>query len=532
MYINPIELLGLSTIESLDEIDENRIRKEKRKLFAEIDLSDNGNIKYHGKLLTKGNCEKAIDELNLQDYKMFFFYLSNNVFLNEFLINGNPQLFSTFKGDNILKLPNFISFVSPYYSIQYNNALFKAYKENDELLFTSILKAPQLFNQSDVNIAYKSISTYLNSKIVEFEKLKKDIDNEESDFNDNNIIEVVDLIKQAFPSALINLLPNYFESQILRIAKTINYLSNSILWLGEETTLVSYELTGYLLTLKIDGLDRPTFEENYNKIKKWHEEKIEKKKNAPIIKKWAGILLHIRELTEQTEEKKIEPETGFSLLNNLLKINELNSLPSFADEIRRQVAFSVRSLSISMWNTHDDILNAIKTIQLAMTINVFVDDTKKLREDLLALKEIEKNYGDELICHFCEKNRPKDGEQICITLYKIYERNYIPGRSSFNYMEVELPRCSNCKNIHTKGNNLKYFLFVFVTAIGIFLGGTAFQNFFFGALSGAGLGWLTSLYAKKYFYSKINTMGDSKSILSNHPIVYRKIIEGWSLSRH
>ena len=53
--------------------------------------------------------------------------------------------------------------------------------ENNNInLFNNIIKAPQLFSQSDVNTAYKSLSNYLNSKIVEIEKLKKEIEKEES----------------------------------------------------------------------------------------------------------------------------------------------------------------------------------------------------------------------------------------------------------------------------------------------------------------------------------------------------------------
>ncbi len=39
MFINPIEILGLINIDKPENIDTNVIKKAKRKLFAEIDLS-------------------------------------------------------------------------------------------------------------------------------------------------------------------------------------------------------------------------------------------------------------------------------------------------------------------------------------------------------------------------------------------------------------------------------------------------------------------------------------------------------------
>ena len=51
-YINPIEILGLSDATNTTSIDNEIIRKAKRKLFADIDLSDNGLFEYYGLLIT------------------------------------------------------------------------------------------------------------------------------------------------------------------------------------------------------------------------------------------------------------------------------------------------------------------------------------------------------------------------------------------------------------------------------------------------------------------------------------------------
>ena len=51
-FINPIEILRLETADIVD-IDISIIKKAKRKLFADIDLSDNGHINYKGLSLTK-----------------------------------------------------------------------------------------------------------------------------------------------------------------------------------------------------------------------------------------------------------------------------------------------------------------------------------------------------------------------------------------------------------------------------------------------------------------------------------------------
>jgi hypothetical protein len=114
MYINPIEILGLSDTVVANKIDNEVIKKAKRKLFAEIDLSDNGYLDYYGLSLTSGASEKAIDELNNSEKKEFYLYLANNPPLNEFLANGNEKIFQTFKQDSIFLLTEFIQFISPF----------------------------------------------------------------------------------------------------------------------------------------------------------------------------------------------------------------------------------------------------------------------------------------------------------------------------------------------------------------------------------------------------------------------------------
>ncbi|MBK6989022.1 MAG: hypothetical protein IPH33_12805 [Bacteroidetes bacterium] len=199
--------------------------------------------------------------------KEFYLYLATNKKLNCFLVNGNNDVFINFKQDSIFKLPEFIKFISPYFAPKFDKVLLNAF-DNEEVEQTkSILKTSFLISQDDINIAYKSVSNNIQNKISEIDEITKDIENEESIYDEDNIENVVNLVKEYFPTNTLNCLPQYFQSQILKVAKSINYLSNSI-WDAFDTTQVPNDLTGYLLTLNISGLDRPTFEKNFNIISK------------------------------------------------------------------------------------------------------------------------------------------------------------------------------------------------------------------------------------------------------------------------
>ena len=391
-YINPVELLGLTDATDGSSIDNEIVKKTKRKLFADIDLSDKGVFEYYGLQLAKGDCEKAIDQLNNNEYKEFYLYLANHKPLNEFLVTGKDKLFEYFKHDSIFKLPEFLKFISPYYAPRFDKALLIACENNNINLTKSILNTSFLITSSDLNTAFRSVSNTIQNRITEIDEITKAIKNEESAYNEDDIEEVVQLVKEHFPSQTLNCLPQYFNSQILKIANSINYLSNSI-WDAFDSTQVPNDLTEYLLTLNIGGLERPTFEKNFKIIKKKNDERIEQAKNAPSVRKWAKVLINLRNIADEVDIKKLTPKSAFNSIS-AVSIGELNKLPSFATEIRTSIAHVLRGVSISMWNTHKDIGTAIKTIKIALSINIPADDLSKLNSDLLKLKEILKHKDE------------------------------------------------------------------------------------------------------------------------------------------
>jgi hypothetical protein len=393
MYVNPIEILGLSNATDTSSIDNEIVKKAKRKLFADIDLSDNGVFEYYGLQLTKGNCEKAIDELSINDFKEFYLYLANNKPLNEFLASGKEAIFKNFKQDSIFKLPEFIKFISPYFAPKFDKVLLAAFENDNADLTKAILNTSTLIAQTDLNSAFKSVSNNIQNKIAEIDEITKDIKNGESAYDEDDIEDVVQIVKEHFPTNTLNCLPQYFQSQILKIANSINYLSNSI-WDAFDTTQVPNDLTEYLLTLNIGGLDRPTFENNYKIIKRKNDERKEQEKYAPILKKYAVSLMALRKLREEVENETKQPKVAIKQINSILSIDELNATPSVLSEIRNQIAMLFRGISVSIWNKYSEIDESISLIRIAMTIKVDSETKDELSEALKQLLELKQKQKD------------------------------------------------------------------------------------------------------------------------------------------
>ena len=376
MYVNPIEILGLSNATNTISIDNEIIKKAKRKLFADIDLSDNGVLEYYGLQLTKGNCEKAIDELTNNDIKEFYLYLANNKPLNEFLVNGKEEIFKNFKQDSIFKLPEFVSFISPYFAPKIDKVLLSAFENDNVELTKAILNSLTLIVQADLNLAFKSVSNNIQNKIDEIDKITKDIKNEKSAYDEDDIEEVVQLVKDYFPTNTLNCLPQYFQSQILKIAKSINYLQLSI-WGAFDNRQVPNDLLEYLLSLNIGGLERPTFENNYKFVKSKNDERIEQAKNAPVLRRYALYLIQTKTKIVELENKTTTPSILISWVNSTISIDDLNNLPNVFDEIKNQVALSLRAMSEEIWKTFSNIDISIDLINKANNIIGLKLETKK-----------------------------------------------------------------------------------------------------------------------------------------------------------
>lgn len=382
-YINPIEILQLSNMADSSQIDSDTIKKAKRRLFADIDLSDNGHFDYYGLQLSKGDCEKAVDELSNNDLKEFYLYLTSNKKLNEFLVNGNENVFNSFKQDSIFKLPDFVNFISPYYAPKFDKALSNAFENEDVELLKSILKTSFLVSQSNVNTAYKTVSNILQNRLAELSEIRTDIKNEESIYDNDDIHEVVDLVTEYFPTEPLNCLPNYFQSQILKIANEINYL-NVAIWDNFDNTQVSQDLLEHILTLNIDGLNKPTFQKNYEIVKRKNQERIEEERNAPILRRYASYLIQSKSKLEEIENKTLTPSSLLSWVNSSISIPDVNRLPRTFDEIKNQVALSLRAMSVEVWNSYSNIDVSIDLINKANSITGLKSETQ---ENLLDAKK-------------------------------------------------------------------------------------------------------------------------------------------------
>ena len=452
MYINPIDLLELSDPKSDSGLSVENIKKAKRQLLAEIDLSDSGLHYYNGLQITKSDCENAIDQLNKPNSKNFYLYLHSHQTLNNFLANGNLSFFQETTKGNILQSEEFIKFISCEFAGKYDKALFNALLSNDEDLISKIISKSFLILNSDISIAHKSVSVYIKDKISEIDEITSKIENNPEEYNDKTLNSILIKVNEYFQTSTINCLPDYFLSPRSRIATSINHLSNAI-FNHLNKPEYSFCLMEYILTLNISGVDKKTFEENFTVLKNKSENIFKKAGNENLLAIWENIIIDIHKTNLSVSNKEITPFEAWNTVKNLFEfnnLNELNALPDFGDDIRDETCIALRELSISIFNIQKDPKIALDVITFASIIESSQEIKNQLTDERNNLYQFVESNQELLVCDFCKKHTPHESFKIEKRMYKRNKDTNISGE--FLYYDVSIPRCYSCSEIHEKNS--------------------------------------------------------------------------------
>lgn len=388
LFINPFELLEINA-DNPSNIDSLIIKKAKRKLFAEIDLSENGFILYKNIEITKSSCEKVIDELDDPDRKEFYAYLTTNEPLNNFLVNGELSLFNNYKQDGIFKIKEFVEFISPYFTIRFEKALNDAFKSNDLLLFKSVLRTQNLVEKKDYNNSFRSLTHEIQNRIVEVDVMTNDFKNGELKYNNPDNLEIIHKVEILFPIEILNILPPFFQSQINKIATSVNYLGKAI-WESSYIPNIPKLLMEFLFQIDFDSLSKPIYEENYKVYIDSYERKQKIIRNKILYPELETIILKLKELELKIENNKISNRAA---RNEALKtdVAYLNSLPDSVEGSRDQIATLLREISVSIWNRFKIIETSLNVINLALTIKISESKRKNLLVDFEKFVQFEKD---------------------------------------------------------------------------------------------------------------------------------------------
>ena len=389
-YINPYELLGINST-NLSDIDSKTVLKERRKLTQEIELSDTESIYHNGIELTKADCLTAVDDLDDRNKREFHFFIFQNKPLNDFLSKGSLMFFEKYQVESIYKLPMFISFIAPYFEPKYDKALSTNYKSGNKENIKKILSVQPLTVSSFNESCYKSTYEILKDADKEINLIINEIKDEKSPYILKSFQGIETKIRSIVNTELINILPGYFQGIRNQIAMSIRNLARDIN--NDPYNLIepAFKVSSIANEIESDGLTKQTVSKGYSVIKGRYEDLLQQNENRkyePHIDKCYSLIDAIVAKRDEVNKKEISASIVNNWVNSNISITELNDLPSAAFQVRNLVALSLKSLSVAVWNSLDEIDIALDVLAKATSLKVNEDTKAALVEAKIQLDEL------------------------------------------------------------------------------------------------------------------------------------------------
>lgn len=141
-YLNPFELLDISSEEDLEEIAPKAIQSYKKLLLQEIDLEDGKIAWLNHKVIDKSRAIGLVDSLNDENQKNYHSIIYQNKFILNFLSKGDISLFLMEPCDEIEEFvdalkydDDFEEWFSPIFAKQFDTVFKRVLKSNSPDLF-------------------------------------------------------------------------------------------------------------------------------------------------------------------------------------------------------------------------------------------------------------------------------------------------------------------------------------------------------------------------------------------------------------
>lgn len=371
-FINPVDILNLAATD-LTTIDDTSIKRAKKAVLAEIDLSDDGFFNYHGQQLTRADCERAIDELEQRDKLEFYHFIANHATLSKFLLNGDESFFTAFRHESIYKLPEFVRFISPYFATAYDSILWKAWQRNDGS-FSQLIAIDPIVTSDDIETSCKTLRNALVRQVEDVLVLTNKVKDTTQEID---ITAIMTLVEVLMDKERLNTLPPYFQEIRNKMAIALRNLSVEI----NNTRInlpVAKQLHQDILQLKIDGVTKETVVKDYEVLLNIEQEQKAAKGEDPIVNQYLELI----RLLSQIVEAAANPQTNVGgvkiWIDKNIDIAAISALDVKYKAIKYRLAIKLSTLGGNIWKHHRNKNAAFSYIEMAERIQGLEAETLEL----------------------------------------------------------------------------------------------------------------------------------------------------------
>jgi len=456
-FINPIEVLSLDTSSEVSA-DIVLLKKAKRKIQAEIDLSENGYLTYHGRKLTLTDCEPFFNEVENSESYLFYKQLLDNPKLNSFLAAGGTSIFSELKRGSIYTDSSFINFISPYFSERYNQALLRAFEGNEIDQLSKIIRFKPLVSANYLDSCFKGVYLLIQSHTREVGEAAAKIKAGDYATDSSQVVALAKNTIGQFPASLLNQLPEYFQNTLNNHAQALRNLGVQHYNKSDETS-TAIQLLELATSIRAEPLVLDDIKKAFKQISDIRDSRLARAKFKPVVERFDALRKSLNDINTKLKAKAGSSADLLAKLDSMYSIQEVNAIPDSLIDVRDLFALTLRNLSISAWNNDNDILWSSSLIERALSVNVSREIKDTLLKEKNEIAVLEAKYKSVLACWFCETSMLDEKATYSRNVYKVTGRSY-SGRTrrvSYSIKQLSFARCKQCKRTHLKGT-VRYWL--------------------------------------------------------------------------
>jgi hypothetical protein len=202
-YINPIKVLAINSFE------QEAIISALRQTLAAFDAA-NGQIKIAQKQIKKADFLHFLDFLKDEKQGQYFLDLYKELpDLDDFLSRGDLCFFEKFdsllfKCHHFFADTDFLNFIAPYYTSQYQAAIFAAYKDTKNAKLTAVLQGLPLLLSAYEAQGFEKLMAFLQQQLQQLATYL-------SQLSPSKNTKIAAAIKSLIQIEKLNLLPDYFQ---------------------------------------------------------------------------------------------------------------------------------------------------------------------------------------------------------------------------------------------------------------------------------------------------------------------------------
>lgn len=377
-FLNPLDALGI-TPGSLP--DPSVLKKERRRRLLEFELAD-GRMEIGGVTVTRSDFARAANELDDPERVRIYHHLQSLPSLGRFLATGDLAYFH--RGGREGPVDDAVaSFVSPYFAERYGAALASAVRDRDADLIRLLTARPPLVTPADLARADRPVDEALAHIKQDVEALHSDVKAERIAAPDAAI-----RARLAVSADVLNALPARFAQKRGQIARTVRHLGVAA-FNAQDDVKAAYVLLSDATRIDTTPDVAADIAQQLEIVREIRDRRALNEEYEDELEACGDMIGGLMDLTERAESGGSSPTALAKKAREIVDADVVNALPDPLTEVRNQVAFCLRGLSIALWNEHQDAAAAAAVLTVALSLRVSRDTRSKLDDDRSTLTRLQ-----------------------------------------------------------------------------------------------------------------------------------------------